>query len=518
MHDLVIRGGVVHDGLGSPGVVADVAIEGARVVAVEPRIEPGRRVIDADGRLVTPGFVDAHAHSDTVPLLAEAQPFKLLQGVTTEIVGNCGFSAAPLSDEAANHAMEVWDDLFPEVDLAPGSFAEYLDRIDRAGPVNNLALLVGHGTLRLTANGMKRPLNDGSLARMAHLADEAFAAGAVGLSSGLIYTPGAYADTEELVVLARVAARWRRPYTTHMRDEGEHLEDALDEAIVIGRRSGARVQVSHCKAHGEPNWGKGAMLLARLRQARADGVDIRGDQYPYTASCTWLAALLPPGAHEGGVDELRRRCADPDSLRSLPRSTAWEPGTPERTVVIIHADEMVAGRTVAAIATERGIDAFVAVCELVARDPGATIVSHGMNADDVELIMADPLISVGSDSGPPVGMGHPRTWGCFPEFFGRFVRERGVVSWEEAIRKATSATALHFDLPHRGTLQAGSVADICVFDPGSISHPGTFEVPNVPPVGVSHVVLGGRVVVDDGAYSGIRAGRVLRNGVAGEAA
>lgn len=511
-HDLLIRRGTVFDGLGSLGAVADVAIDGERVAAVGRDLGSATRVIDASGLHVTPGFIDSHAHSDVVPLMPEGQPFKLLQGVTTEIVGNCGFSPAPLSPEAAAHATEAWDDLFPGVELEPGRFATYLDRIEEAGPTNNIAPLVGHGTVRLAANGMRWELGDGALVSMIEMAEEAFAAGAAGLSSGLIYAPGAYADTDELVALARVAGLWDRPYTTHMRDEGEHLEDALDEAIEIGRRSGARVQISHCKAHGETNWGKGPMLLEKLRAARVAGVDVKGDQYPYAASCTWLSALLPPGALEGGVQELKARCADPDTLRGLPSSTAWEPGTPDRTVVIIHSDPSVEGKTLTAIARERGIDAFVALCQLVAADPGATIVAHGMHDDDVTAIMRDPLISVGSDNGPPLGMGHPRTWGCFPRFLGHYVRDRQVIPWEEAIRKATSANARHFGLRRRGTLQPGAVADTSVFDPSTIEHPGTFEEPNVDPTGVSFVLLAGQVVVDEGSYTGARVGRVLRHG------
>jgi N-acyl-D-amino-acid deacylase len=287
------------------------------------------------------------------------------------------------------------------------------------------------------------------------------------------------------------------------------LEQALDEAIEIGRRSGARVQISHCKAFGSANWGKSALLLEKLHDARRTGVDVRGDQYPYTASSTMLVTLLPDAASEGGVEELRRRCAEPESLRAAMR---WGPTTADDTVVIEHHDRSVIGRTVAEIAILRGVDPFVVVCALVAEDVGAMIVEHGMHEDDVVAIMADPLIAVGSDNGPPAGMQHPRTWGCFPEFFGTFVRERGVVGWEEGIRKATSATSLQFGLAHRGTLQPGSIADVCIFDPETIAHPGSYTEPDVSPVGIEHVVLGGTVVVDDGAFTGARAGVVLRAG------
>ncbi len=510
MHDLVIAGGVVHDGLGSPARQADVAIDDGRVVAIGRDVGAGRRTIDARGWFVAPGFVDAHSHSDAIPLMAEPQPFKLLQGVTTEVVGNCGFSVAPLTEASASYAREAWGDLLPGVDIETGTFGEFLDRVEAACPTNNVAPLVGHGTLRLTSNGTHRDLGDGALERMCALAEEAFASGAVGLSTGLIYFPGAFAETDEIVALARIAARWARPYATHMRDEGDHLEEALDEAIEIGRRSGARVQISHCKAFGPQNRGKGQLLLGKLHQARLTGIDIRGDQYPYTASSTFLVTLLPTEASVGGVDAMRARCSDPDALRPLLSPSVWGTTTADDTVVIAHHDASTIGRTVANIAAERNLDPFDTVCALVVEDPSAMIVEHGMHDDDVVAIMADPLIGVGSDNGPPVGMQHPRTFGCFPEFFGNYVRERGVVGWEEAIRKATSATALQFDLAHRGTLQQGSIADITVFDPETIAHPGSYTEPSVTPVGIHHVILGGEIVVDHGTFTGARVGSVLR--------
>ncbi|MGZ5296237.1 MAG: N-acyl-D-amino-acid deacylase family protein [Actinomycetota bacterium] len=512
MHDLVIIGGIVHDGLGSPGARGDVAIDADRVVAVGLDLGPARRTIDAADRFVAPGFVDAHSHSDAVPLMAEPQPFKLLQGVTTEVVGNCGFSVAPLDDTSAVYVKEAWGDLLPGVAVDAGSFGDYLERIGAAGPTNNIAPLVGHGTLRLTANGTRRELADGALDAMCARAEEAFRAGAVGLSTGLIYVPGTYAETDEIVTLARIAARWRRPYATHMRDEGERLGEALNEAIEVGRRSGARVQISHCKAFGSENRGKSALLLDTLHRARLAGIDVRGDQYPYTASSTFLVTLLPAEASEGGVEELRTRCADSQALRRQLPSGMWGPTTAGDTVIIAHVDASTVGRTVADVATDRSLEPFATVCALVAEDPGAMVVEHGIHEEDVVAIMADPLIGIGSDNGAPVGMQHPRTWGCFPEFFGRFVRERSIVGWEEAIRKATSATALQFDLAHRGTLQPGSVADICVFDPATIAHPGSYEEPAATPVGIEHVVLGGTVVVDEGGFTGVREGRVLRAG------
>ncbi|MFY9587834.1 MAG: D-aminoacylase [Actinomycetota bacterium] len=519
MIDLLLRGGRVYDGFGNEPRTADVAIEGDRVVAVGDDLGDARRVIDADGLAVAPGFIDPHAHSDMVPLMDEPQPFKLLQGVTTEIAGNCGYSFAPLSEESAAEARVSFGDLAAGATIEAGSFGDYLDRIEAAGPTNHLAALVGHNTLRLTANGVDTALRPGALEEMQRLCDEAFAAGAVGLSTGLIYIPGTYSDREEVVALATVAHRWGRPYTTHMRDEGMALEAALDEAIDIGRRASVRVQISHCKAAGRASHGKSAVLLEKLRVARLEGIDIRGDQYPYLAGGTFLNAVFPAEARAGGIDAFRRRLRDPEEVARLRKraedggdemSGLWAQSTPDGILVIRHTDPSAVGKTVAAIAGDR--DPWDTVVGLVEADPAAMMVITIMEEDDVRAIMADPLISIGSDNGMPVGLDHPRTWGCFPRFLGRYVRELGVVPWAEAIRKMTSSTAAQFGLTGRGFLGPGAVADVCVFDPATIGHDGTYERPDVTPTGIEHVLLAGALVVEGGRFGGERRGRVLRAG------
>lgn len=514
--DLLLRGGTVHDGLGSPGVVADVAIAAGRIAAVGRFDGTARERIDCDGLIVAPGFIDPHSHSDLVHAGAEAQTFKIAQGVTTEIVGNCGFSFAPLDARAIESVGGVWSELAGGQEVRERSFAGYLAEVERAQPANNIAALVGHGTLRVTANGAEPALQPGALERMRQLADEAFAAGAVGLSSGLIYVPGSYADTDELVELARVAAVHQRPYTTHMRNEADHLAEALDEALSIGRRAGVRVQVSHCKAAGVRNHGSSALLLDAIAQARRDGVDVFGDQYPYTAGSTFLSALLPPLASQGGVEALRERLTDPSERAALRRladggdigAGLWPDCQPKDVLVVAHRDTQNIGRTLAAIAG--GGDAWEMLCALVHDDPGALIVVELMAEDDVRRIMADPLIAIGSDNGPPHGLQHPRTWGCFPRVLGTYVRELGVLTWEVAIRKMTSISARQFALQGRGALLEGMVADVCVFDPQRIGHAGTYLQPDVAPDGVELVTLAGMPVLRGGRPTGDRLGRVLR--------
>lgn len=512
----MLRGGTVHDGLGSPGRVADVAVSGGRVVEIGRYQGSAAAEVDCDGLLVAPGFIDAHAHSDAVHLSSGAQHFKVAQGVTTEIVGNCGFSFAPLSREAVDLLGESWAELAAGTELRPRDFGGFLAELESARPANNVAALVGHHALRASSNGVDAALRPGALQRMRELAAEAFEAGAVGLSTGLIYVPGSYSDTEEIVAVAEVAARYGRVYTTHMRDEGARVTDALDEAITVGRRTGVRVQISHCKVAGRHNHGRAGELIDRIATARRDGVDVLGDQYPYTAGSTFLAALLPPAALEGGTDALRRRLADPAqraALRAIAHSEEadaglWAEGEPGDVLVITHRDAAAVGRRLDALS--EGGDAWERLCDLVLDDPAAMIVIDLMDDADVRRIMADPLIAVGSDNGPPHGMQHPRTWGCFPRLLGTYVREQRVVTWEQAIRKMTSLNARAFGLAGRGRLLEGMVADVCVFDPQRVGHAGTYMQPDAAPQGIELVLIGGEVALRGGTPTDARAGRVLR--------
>lgn len=523
--DLVLRGGLVVDGTGRAGEHADVAIDGDRVVAIGAGLDVrGRREIDATGLVVAPGFIDPHTHSDVVPLMSEPQPFKLLQGVTTEIVGNCGNSAAPLIDDAAvDIHRPISSTEKAGVVSHPRTFAGYLDEIEAAGPTNHVASLVGHTTLRMNANGGRMALDSDALALMERLADEAFADGAYGLSSGLIYPPGAYGTPDEIGALARVAARWGRPYTTHMRDEGNRFDDALAEALEVARVSGVRVQISHVKAAGVRNHGRAAEYLAILRDARVEGIDVYGDQYPYRTGETFLASLFPPPVQEGGPDAMVARLRDADerarflAIAETGRDGAtgvgsWTQTTPAGIFISMHTDDAVRGRTIAEVAAERGISDWDALAELVVADPASMMVYELMGEDDVRTFLADPLIAIGSDNSIPVGFAHQRAWGCFPVVLGAYVRDLGVLSIEEAVRKMTSMTARQFGLTGRGILTPGAIADVAVIDPATVGHPGSPLEPFARPTGVPYVVLAGHVVVDGGTFTGGRHGRVLRAG------
>ncbi|GAA1582368.1 amidohydrolase family protein [Kribbella sancticallisti] len=520
---LLLSSGTVYDGLGSPGRTADVLVRDGRIASISdvPLRVPSARRIDCTGRVVAPGFVDTHAHSDLVPLLPDPQPFKLLQGVTTEIVGNCGISFAPLDHAAAESAADLVGNLAKGVAVEPGGFAALLDRLAEAGPTNNMAMLVGHNALRLSANGTEPELAPSALARMERLAAEAFEAGAVGFSTGLIYSPGSFAGIEELTALARVAARFGGLYATHMRDEGRRLEAAMGEAVTVARQAGIRLQISHCKVAGRGNHGKAATLVRTLEAARLDGVDVYGDQYPYAAGSTVLLALLPTRATAGGATALAERLSDP-SVRALLRSDAdrgepgdglWAACTPDDVLIIDHTDAGVVGLTLAEVCRSRDEHPFEALCRLVGEDPRAEAALTLMAESDVRTIMASPLVGIGSDSGVPIGLQHPRTWGSFPTVLGRYVRELAVLDLPEALRKATSFGARQFRLTGRGALLPGYIADVTVFDAQTIGHEADYLDPAGPVTGVHTVLLAGEVVVDDGAFNGSRSGRILRRGV-----
>lgn len=505
---VLLRGGVVADGTGAPLAERDVAVAGGRVRLLAPGTATGaEEVIDVSGMVVAPGFIDAHTHSDTAAIdgaegrLDKGQVFaSVLQGVTTEIAGNCGHSTFP------------------------GAYSGLaaLSRAHQAvGRANHLASLVGHGTLREAIVGQEaRAATAPEIARMAAALDEALASGAVGLSTGLIYTPGTYADTAEITALASVAARHGKPYVTHLRDEMSGVENALEEAIAIARDSGAALHVSHHKTAGKYAWGRTEVTLARLAELRASGMDVTCDVYPYTAGSTGLDAMLPPWAHDGGRARLLDRLRDPAQRELMAHAIAegvpgWENtvgnGGWDR-IAVAGAQRHVAyqGRTIADLAAAARMDAVDLVAELLLGEDGdVTIISHSMREDDVRRVLAAPFAVIGSDGVPTAGRPHPRWAGTFTRVLGRYAREAGLFDVAEAVRKMTGATAARFGLADRGVLRDGAHADVVVFDAERVTDQATFEEPLTPPAGIRLVMVGGSVVVRDGVLTDSRPGRVV---------
>jgi N-acyl-D-amino-acid deacylase len=524
-YDVLLRNGRLVDGTGAPWRHADVAVADGEIAAVGPLSgADAAETVDLAGDVVAPGFVDIHTHSDfTLPANPEAHS-KVRQGVTFEVVGNCGTSAAPRYGEAAR-AVDDWFEgngleLSPEWE----SMADYLAALEREGLSLNVASLVGHGNVRTAVVGTEdRAPDDDELAEMCDLVSEALADGAVGLSTGLFYPPGCYADTDEVVALASVAGDRGGFYATHMRSESDDLVESVEETLEIGRRADVPVQISHHKAVGDDNWGKVRYTLRRMELARErDGVDVQCDQYPYVASSTSLGALLPNWAHDGGDDALLERLRDPESRERL-RETLRADRTAEGVLVTNVQNPELAeceGRTLEELAERDGEDRdpSTLLLDIVLEDRNRTShVNFGMDEDDVRTVMAHELTMVGSDGSSlrpdgPLGEGvpHPRNYGTFPRVLGRYVREEGHLGLEEAVHKMTGLPAARMGLDGRGVVREGGVADLVVFDPDRVAQVGDFLDPANYPDGVSDVVVGGEFVVRDGEHTGARPGEVVR--------
>jgi N-acyl-D-amino-acid deacylase len=530
MHDLLIRGARIVDGTGAAAATGDVAVERGVIREAGRLGRPAaRRVVAADGAVVAPGFIDLHTHSDfTLPRFPRA-PAMTRQGVTTQVLGNCGFSPFPTAPATAGllRAASAFFDAGLDWDWSDlDGYARGLAELPLAC---NLALLVGHGSVRVAVMGFEdRAPTAAELEAMRELVAVAMRQGAFGLSSGLIYAPGSFAETAELAELARVAAAAGGFYASHIRDEAAGLLDAMGEAIEIGRRSGAAVQLSHHKAMGRANWGRVRDSLALLERSHA-GHDVLADQYPYTAGSTTLLALLPGWAVAGGAPAMRERLADPATRRrvadDLARRERDEPRPGEReldpaSVVIADVPAGPLRRHRARSLAEAARDERSSVGELVLRlldaaPAGVPIVWHGMDEADVRTVLAHPLVAVASDGwtlDPGLGgVPHPRSYGTFVRVLGRYALREGVLSLEAAVRKMTSLPARRLGLADRGTVAPGMAADLVVFDPDRVIDRATYERPHAFCEGVSHVVVNGRLVIDDGHDTAAPAGKVLRH-------
>jgi N-acyl-D-amino-acid deacylase len=528
MLDLKIEGATVIDGSGAAGSRADLGIRDETIVAIgDLSRERAGNNLYAAGKVLAPGFIDMHAHSDWTLWANRRAESKIRQGVTTEVVGNCGFSPAPVAaeflDEARGFAIRV-----PQgMDFAWRTFGEYLKALDAGGLALNVVHLVGHGALRIAAMGFaRRPPAASELTRMQRLLADAHEDGGWGLSTGLIYAPGSYATTDELVVLAGVAARHRGFYASHIRGEGATLLDAVREAIQVGREAELPVQVSHLKAAGRTNWGKVAEALALIDGANAAGVDVTADAYPYTASSTMLRTLLPDWALDDGVAAMLARLGDPATRDRIQRAMVTSPGG-ESIAARVGWDNIVvascpgrpgaAGQRLSDIAREQGIDPIEALFGLLEAGAGrVSVILFQMDEGDVRRALDHPRVMIGSDgtaSSPygelAVGKGHPRSYGTFPRVLGEYVREQRVLSLPQAIHKMTGLPARRLGLRDRGLIRVGAKADLVVFDPRRVVDLATYDEPHRYPAGIEHVLVSGRSVIKDGQHTGSLPGRVL---------
>jgi N-acyl-D-amino-acid deacylase len=526
-YDLLIRGGLVLDGTGSPWFRGDVAISGDRIAAVGqlPRAT-ARDTLDATGLVVAPGFIDMLGHSEH-SLLADGRAIsKITQGITSEITGEVT-SVVPVNENTlrelgeAARARVTWTDL-----------DGYFEALQRSGTAINLATYVTAGSVRRFVMGdVDRAPTAAELQEMKRQVARAMEQGAMGLSTGLIYAPASYASTEELVELTRVAASYGGGYASHIRSEGARLVEAVREAIEIGEQAGTWVQIRHLKASGRPNWGKVRDAVAEIEAARARGVDVTADQYPYAASGTGLSAIIPNWAHAGGRDSLLHRLADPATRARLREQLVGDgnesrigasAGGPGGVMIgAVGADSLrgYRGMRLDAVARARGQEVVDALFDLLLADEARTsAIYFSMSEDDVEYVLRQPWISIGGDAGarspdvPSAGNPHPRAYGTFPRILCRYVRERQVITLEDAVRRFTSLAAARVGLDDRGVLKAGLYADVTVFDPETVCDRATFEESVQTSVGIVHVLVNGVPVLRDGEPTGALPGRGLRRG------
>ena len=530
MEDIFIRGGTVIDGSNSPGVRADVAIKGGRIAAIgDDLTSGGAKVIEAGGRIVAPGFIDIKTHSDwTLPLMPLSES-KIRQGVTTEVIGHCGYSCAPVLPGKIELIKDYLSPSAPWLTFFETSFANYVDTFPATSA--NRVMLVGHNTLRLMTMGLDdRPPEPHELEQMKVLLEEALDAGALGMSSGLFTAPGSYAEGEELVELGAILKRRGARYFTHLRDESNTVFDSVQEAIEFGERTGVHVQIVHIKLSGTDNWGGAQKMIDLLAEARARGVAIDCDQYPYVAASNPLKNLFPAWLQEGGIEQMLTRLGDADirariqreieagGLNNFGRIPDWD-----AIRISISPDQPdYAGRTIAEIAAERGADGLNTALDYIVEDRGQTrVLVSSISEDDIQTMIRSPDVMVGSDGNSVAPYGttgqgkpHPRFYGTFAKVLGHYARDLDLLPLHRAVHKMTGASARALGLGDRGLLREGYCADVTVFDPDTIAEKATYLDPHQYAVGIEAVLVNGVPVLEGEEHSGATPGQVLKRGEA----
>jgi N-acyl-D-amino-acid deacylase len=539
MFDIIIQNGKIVDGSGQKAYPADIGIENGRITEISTGLEAeSQEIIDAEGYMVSPGFIDMHSHSDFTLLAHPEAESKIRQGVTTELVGNCGGSPAPVPDEHFDDFMQYMIGLggFYQKVLAPEDWkwktlAQFYENLESKGVAVNLAPLVGHSTLRSAVMGYKDgPPSPDELKQLKYLLEKELDLGAFGMSTGLIYHPGAFAKREELAELAKVVRSSGGIYTTHMRSEGKYLIEAIDEALYVAEKSGVSVEISHMKCEVPANWGKAGSALSRVDRARETGNQIDFDQYPYRAYQCGLLEIFPTWAKENGAGPMIDALRDKALRQKVVQDMTQPPYDWDNPMDGLEWDQIrlngfnrrtnreLEGLTVARIAEHMAIPPLEAVFRLFEDErDGLSMIVFSMNEEEVIEIMQHPGGMFGSDgcAVAPYGLTgsrkvHPRFYGTYPRILGRYVREKKVLTLEQAINKMTALPARKLQLKNRGLLNKGYQADIVVFDENQITDTATFENPHQYPKGIHHVLVNGQRVIANGEHTGRLPGKVLR--------
>jgi len=526
--DILIKNAAVIDGSGSAAYVADVGVAKGKIQAIgHISVESAGQFIDGSGLILAPGFIDSHSHADLSAFADPGMPLKLAQGITTEICGNCGLSPAPVSPAYFSELRQYLGSLFngelPHWEEML-SFRRYLEEVEALPLGTNLISYVGHGTIRIAAMGMaNRPPTSGEMEKMKAMTAEAMQSGAKGLSSGLIYPPGAFTGTDELAELCKVVSLYGGVYATHLRSEAAGIVPAIEEAIEIGRKTGVPVVISHHKVMGVDNWGKSAVTLALIERARQEDVDVSVDQYPYTAGATLLRFFIPPEFHQGENAFFLERLKDQGFRQEIRQKILLDVTTWENLmylaggfagVRVLGAKDVpqAEGKTLAEYANIQGVDPFDSLFDLVIASEGnAVVVLTLVDETELETIMRFPHTSFSTD-GILVGgrVVHPRITGSYPKILGRYVREKGILSLEEAVRKMTSLPAATIGIKNKGLIKETYDADLVLFDPERICDLADYQNPALPNEGIRCVMVNGRIAMLDNNCTQAGSGRLIR--------